>query len=80
MGVGGIKGSNDAPKATTLCEPAFLRPIDGQAVPRLREATTATVTTTTTTAMPTTSAAPLLVWLTHSMGVSTNTPWSRWTG
>ncbi len=56
MGVGGIKGSNEAPKATTQGEPAFLRPIDGKAAPRLREGTTETVTTTTAT--PTTSAAP----------------------
>ncbi len=47
IGVGGIKGSNDAPKTTTQGEPAFLRPVDTQAVPRLKEGTTKTVTTTT---------------------------------
>ncbi len=56
MGVGGIKGSNEAPKATTDGEPAFLRPADGQAAPRLKEGPTGTVTTATAT--PTTSAAP----------------------
>ncbi len=37
MGIGGIKGSNEAPRATTKNEPAFLRPIDGKAAPRLKE-------------------------------------------
>ncbi len=55
VGIGGIKGSNEALKATTQGEPAFLRPIDGQAAPRLKEATTGAVTTVTAT--PTTSAA-----------------------
>ncbi len=55
MGIGGIKGSNEAPKATTQGEPAFLRPVDGQAAPRLKEGTPGIVTTTTAT--PTTSAA-----------------------
>ncbi len=56
MGIGGIKGSNDAPKATTDGEPAFIRPVNGQAVPRLKEGPTGTVTTAPAT--PTTSAAP----------------------
>ncbi len=56
MGVGGIRGSNETPKATTEGEPAFLRPADGQAAPRLKEGSTGTVTTATAT--PTTRAAP----------------------
>ena len=56
VGIGGIKVSNEAPKATTRGEPACLRPIDGQAAPRPKEGTTETVTTVTAT--PTTSAAP----------------------
>ena len=55
-GIGGIQGSNNAPKATTEGKPAFLRPADGQVPPRLKEGSTGTVTTAT--AMPTTSAAP----------------------
>ena len=55
MGIGGIKGYNEVPKATTQGEPAFLRPVDGQAAPRPKEGTLGIVTTTT--AMPTTSAA-----------------------
>ncbi len=54
MGVGGIKGSNNASKATTQGEPAFLRPVDSQAAPRPKEGTIETITTAT--AMPTTSA------------------------
>ena len=55
VGIGGIKGSNEAPKATTQGEPAFLRPVDGQAAPRPKEGAPGTITTTTAT--PTTSAA-----------------------
>ncbi len=43
------------PKATTQGEPAFVRPVDGQAAPRLKEGTPGPVTTTTAT--PTRSAA-----------------------
>ncbi len=49
MGIGGIKGSNEVPKATIQSEPAFLRPVDGQAEPRPKEGTPGTVTTTTAT-------------------------------
>ncbi len=55
-GIGGIQGSNDAPKATTRGEPAFVRLVDGQGAPRPKDGVTGTITTTP--AMPTTSAAP----------------------
>ncbi len=54
-GIGGIQGSNDAPKATTRGEPAFVRPVDGQGAPRPKDGVTETVTTATAT--PTTRAA-----------------------
>ncbi len=77
-GIGGIQGSNNAPKATPRGELAFVRPVDGQGAPRSKDGVTGAVTTATAT--PTTSAAPLLVLLTLSMGDGTNKPWLRWTG
>ncbi len=56
QGIGGIQGSNDAPRATTRGEPAFVRPVDGQGAPRPKDGVTGAVTTATAT--PTTSAAP----------------------
>ncbi len=56
QGIGGIQGSNDVPRATTRCELAFVRPVDGQGAPRPKDGVTGTVTTTPAT--PTTSAAP----------------------
>ncbi len=55
-GIGGIKGSNEAPRAITRGEPAFVRPVDGQGAPRPKDGVTGAITTAT--AMPTTSAAP----------------------
>ncbi len=52
-GIGGIKGSNEALQTTTQGEPAFLKPVDGQTVPRPKEGTSRPVTTTLAT--PTTS-------------------------
>ena len=56
QGIGGILGSNEAPKATTQGKPAFVRPVDGQGAPRPKTGETGTVTTAP--AAPTTSAAP----------------------
>ena len=56
QGIGGIQGTNDAPRATTRGELPFIRPVDGQGAPRPKEGETGTVTTAP--AMPTTSAAP----------------------
>ncbi len=56
QGIGGIQGSNAAPRATTRGEPAFVRPIDGQGAARPGPGVTGAVTTATAT--PTTSAAP----------------------
>ncbi len=55
VGIGSIKGSNEAPASHYLSEPAFHKPVDGQAAPRPKEWTSRPVTTTLTT--PTTSAA-----------------------
>ncbi len=33
LGIGGIKGSNETPQATTEGKPAFWKPIDGQGAP-----------------------------------------------
>ncbi len=52
-GIGGITGSNYAPKATTQGQPAFRKPVDGQAAPQPKEG--APGPTTTNLAMPTTS-------------------------
>ncbi len=60
IGIGGIKGSNKAPKATTEGEPAFVRLVDGQAAPRPKEGTPGPVTTapaTATTGAATTASA-----------------------
>ncbi len=49
MGVGRIKGSKDAPQATTQGEPTFARPVDGKGVPRLKEGSSGPITTNTAT-------------------------------
>ncbi len=56
QGIGGIKGSNEAPQATTRGEPAFIRPVDGQGAPRPGPGVTGTIATAPAT--PITSAAP----------------------
>ncbi len=56
MGIGGLQGSTEAPKATPRGEPAFVRQVNGQGAPRPKDGVTGAVTTATAT--PTTSAVP----------------------
>ena len=63
-GIGCITGSNEAPKATTQDQPAFRKPVDGQAAPRpkegaLRPASTTSATTSMSTATNASTACPL---------------------
>ncbi len=64
VGIGGIKGSNEAPQATTQGEQAFVRLVDGKGALRPKEgapgpATTATATPTTNAAAYASAASPL---------------------